>query len=150
MHKTNLQSETRSPFLSSHASFISTMAVLGLSFVILSGIIVIPSVPIYAILLFSHWRYQKKAPFSSTFFKISFHLGIFDFLHLFNDWVIGVLPYLGLRDFILRHNAAFAKQYSCLWWYSALCQKFAVSLLAADRLANMWFNYVRLLTVSCC
>ncbi len=113
-----------------------------LYFAILSGLIVIPSVPIYLLMLYSHFKYRKVFPFQSTFFKLSFSLGIFDLMHLFNDWVIGLLHYIGMYDVIMANDAIFAKQFSLLWWYSAWGQKFGVLCLAIDRLACMVFRHV--------
>ncbi len=120
-----------------------------LYFAILSGLIVIPSVPVYIIMLYSHFKYRKSFPFSSTFFKLSLNLGIFDLMHVFNDWVIGVLHYVGLYDIIVANDAVFAKQFNLLWWYSAWGQKFGVLCLAIDRLACMWLGYVSALKSWC-
>ncbi len=117
--------------------------ILSLHFTIISAVIIIPSIPLYVILLYSLWKYRKKRPFTSPFFKISFHLGIFDLLHLFNDWFIGILPHLGPHNFILKHETVFAKQFAFLWGYSALAQKLGIVLLAVDRLTSISFGHVR-------
>ncbi len=106
--------------------------------------IVIPSVPIYLIMLYSHFKYRKKFPFNSPFFKLSYYLGIFDILHIFNDWVLGMLHYVGLHDFVVTNDAAIAKQFNMVWWYTVMAQKFLVLCLALDRVACMWFRYVSL------
>ena len=114
-------------------------------FAVLSGIIVVPSVPLYIIILYSHFKYRHKFPFSSTFFKVSFHLGFFDLLHLLNDWVFGLLHYMGLYQCIVENQHAFAYQFSLLWWYSAMGQKLGILALAIDRFFCLWLGKVNCL-----
>lgn len=115
---------------------------LSFCFTIVSAIIVTVSVPLYLIMLYSFHKYRHKRPFNSVFFRLSFNLGIFDLLHLFNDWVIGMLNYVGLYGFMIQHSVVFAKQFSLFWWYSAMAQKIGVFLLAIDRVMNVWFCHV--------
>ena len=109
---------------------------------IISAVIFVPTVPIYLTLLYTQFKFRHKFPFTSTYFKLSFCLGLFDLIHLFNDWLIGMLHHFGLYDVISGKADVYAKQFSIVWWFSALGQKFAVLLLAVDRLSAMWFHHV--------
>ncbi len=112
---------------------------------ICSAAILIPSVPIYLILLYSQFKFRDKFPFNSSFFKLAFNLGIFDIIHLINYWLIGMLHHIpGLYDVIVANASIFAKQFSIVWWFSVLAQKFTVLCLGIDRVACMWFGYVSL------
>ena len=113
-----------------------------LFFAVLSCTIVVPSVPLYVIMLYSLLKYRRKFPFNSTFFKVSLHLGFFDLLHLFNDWVMGMLHYFGLYDYILENQNVFAYQFDLVWWYSAVGQKLGILALAIDRVACLYFAKV--------
>ncbi len=117
------------------------MALL-LTCAIICAVILVLSIPIYLILLYSQFKFRAKFPFNSTFFKLSFHLGIFDLIHIANSWLIGTLHYMGLYSIILAHANIFAKQFSLVWWFSVWGQKLTVLCLAIDRLACLWFRHV--------
>ncbi len=110
---------------------------------IIAALILVPSIPIYLILLRSIFKFRNKFPFKSTFFKLTFNLGIFDLIHLINYWFIGMLHYMGLYNVVLANDSFFAKQFSLVWWFSVLGQKSTVFCLAIDRLACLWFRHVR-------
>ncbi len=109
---------------------------------ILLGILILITVPIYVTLLCTIVKFRHKVPFNSAFFKMTLHLGIFDLIHLANDWILGMLPHIGLYHLITTNPNIFGRIGSMLWWSMGLSQIVGVLFLALDRFLGIWYNYV--------
>ncbi len=96
------------------------------------------SVPTYLLILVTMSKFQNQAPFSSHFFRISFHVAIFDLIHLFEDWLIGRFahfPWLFIDKLVTTAPSIFGKLSSTLWWFAGLGQTLGVLYLAINRMS---------------
>ena len=76
----------------------------------------------------------QKSPFNSSFFKLFISLGLFDFIHLLEDWIIGKFSnyeWFWVDDFVMINPQFFSKLNSMLWWFAGIGKTLGVTILAA-------------------